>query len=85
MKISPALIPLLAVVCCGCALPAGAASVTNGLVVYLNFDNNLNAQAGTTNNGSLYTGGATSGPRYTRGHDRFRRHLCQYLRPRPAQ
>ena len=41
--------------------------MTNGLVVYLNFDNNINAQGGTTNNGSLYTGGATSGPRYRTG------------------
>ena len=49
-------------------LPAGqATSVTNGLVVYLNFDNNIKAQAGTTNNGSLYTGGATFGPRYRTG------------------
>jgi autotransporter-associated beta strand protein/YVTN family beta-propeller protein len=48
--------------------PAGqATSVTAGLVVYLNFDNNINAQAGTTNNGSLYTGGATAGPRYRTG------------------
>jgi hypothetical protein len=43
------------------------ATVTNGLMVYLNFDNNLNAQAGTTNNGFLYTGGALNGPRYTPG------------------
>jgi len=48
-------------------LPAQAATVTNGLAVYLNFDNNLSAQAGTTNNGSIYTGGATLGPRYTPG------------------
>jgi autotransporter-associated beta strand protein/YVTN family beta-propeller protein len=47
-------------------LPSGQpTSVTTGLVVYLNFDNNLKAQGGTTNNGSLYTGGATYGPRYT--------------------
>ena len=32
--------------------PRQATSVTNGLVVYLNFDNNIKAQAGTTNNGS---------------------------------
>ena len=44
-----------------------AGSVTNGLVVYLNFDNNINAQAGTTNSGSLYAGGATSGPSYRTG------------------
>ncbi len=43
------------------------ASVTNGLVVYLNFDNNINAQAGTTNSGSLYNGGAANGPRYKTG------------------
>jgi YVTN family beta-propeller protein len=67
MKPNRALISLLAVVCCGYPLSAAAASVTTGLVVYLNFDNNINAQAGTTNNGSLYTGGATSGPRYTPG------------------
>jgi autotransporter-associated beta strand protein/YVTN family beta-propeller protein len=47
--------------------PAGPTTVTNGLVVYLNFDNNLAAQAGTTNNGALYTGGATLGPRYKPG------------------
>ncbi len=47
--------------------PGQATSVTNGLVVYLDFDNNLEAQGGTTNNGSLYTGGATFGPRYTAG------------------
>jgi autotransporter-associated beta strand protein/YVTN family beta-propeller protein len=45
--------------------PAGP--ITNGLVVYLNFDNNLNAQAGTTNNGVIYTGGAMNGPRYRPG------------------
>jgi autotransporter-associated beta strand protein/YVTN family beta-propeller protein len=39
--------------------PGQVGSVTNGLVVYLNFNNNINAQAGTTNNGALYTGGAT--------------------------
>ena len=49
-------------------IPHGqATSVTTGLVVYLNFDNNIYAQAGTTNNGSLYTGGAVSGPRYLTG------------------
>ncbi|HWQ91629.1 MAG TPA: LamG-like jellyroll fold domain-containing protein, partial [Clostridia bacterium] len=49
-------------------LPAGVATpVTNNLVVYLNFDGNLNAQAGTTNPGSLYKGGATMGPRYGAG------------------
>ncbi len=42
-------------------------TVTNGLIVYLNFDNNLNAQGGTTNNGAMYTGGATYGPRYKNG------------------
>ena len=47
--------------------PGQWSSVTNGLVVYLNFDNNINAQGGTTNTGSLYTGGATSGPRYRTG------------------
>jgi autotransporter-associated beta strand protein/YVTN family beta-propeller protein len=41
--------------------------ITNGLVVYLNFDNNLNAQAGTTNNGAIYSGGAMNGPRYKGG------------------
>ncbi len=48
-------------------LLAEATSLTNGLVVYLNFDNNIDAQAGTTNKGVLYTGGATLGPRYTPG------------------
>ncbi len=47
--------------------PGGPTTVTNGLVVYLNFDNNLAAQAGTTNHGQLYTGGATFGPRYKSG------------------
>jgi YVTN family beta-propeller protein len=47
--------------------PGQAGGLTNGLVVYLDFDNNINAQAGTTNNGALYTGGATSGPRYRTG------------------
>lgn len=42
-------------------------TVTNGLMVYLNFDNNLNGQLGTTVNGTLYTGGATNGPRYRTG------------------
>src|SRR5438046_5914516 len=45
----------------------GYAAITNGLVVYLPFDGNLNAQAGTTNNGVIYTGGATHGPRYKPG------------------
>ena len=49
-------------------LPAGVSTpITNGLMVYLNFDNSLNASANTTNNGSIYTGGATSGPRYKPG------------------
>ena len=48
-------------------LDAPPTTVTNGLVVYLNFDNNLNAQGGTTNNGTAYTGGAMNGPRYTAG------------------
>jgi autotransporter-associated beta strand protein/YVTN family beta-propeller protein len=43
--------------------PPGSASITNGLVVYLNFDNNLNAQAGTTNSGAVYAGI----PRYRAG------------------
>jgi autotransporter-associated beta strand protein/YVTN family beta-propeller protein len=47
--------------------PGLVGSVTNGLAVYLNFDNNINAQAGTTNNGLFYTGGATPGPRYRTG------------------
>lgn len=47
--------------------PLPASPVTNGLVVYLNFNSNIVAQAGTTNNGALYTGGATLGPRYTAG------------------
>ncbi len=49
-------------------LPSGqSATVTNDLVVYLNLDNNLSAQAGTTNSGAIYTGGATLGPRYVPG------------------
>ncbi len=47
--------------------PAPATTVTNGLMVYLNFDNNLSGQLGTTVNGTLYTGGATNGPRYKTG------------------
>src|SRR6185369_5778065 len=47
--------------------PGGPTTVTTGLVVYLNFDNTLTAQAGTTNNGLLYNGGATLGPRYKSG------------------
>jgi YVTN family beta-propeller protein len=43
------------------------AAITNGLVVYLPFDGNLSAGAGTTNNGVIYTGGATHGPRYKAG------------------
>lgn len=42
-------------------------SVTNQLVVYLNFDGQLEAQAGTTNPGALYAGGAAHGPRYVAG------------------
>lgn len=49
-------------------LPPGQGGVlTNGLMVYLDFDNNLDAQAGTTNSGTLYTGGAQNGPRYLPG------------------
>lgn len=44
-----------------------ATTVTNDLAVYLNFDNNLAAQAGTTHAGAVYTGGATNGPRYVVG------------------
>jgi len=47
--------------------PGQSVSVTNGLVVYLNFDGNLAAQGGTTNAGKLYTGGAARGPRYVPG------------------
>src|ERR1019366_7481126 len=47
--------------------PGQTSSVTTGLVAYLNFDNNIRGQAGTTNNGSLYAGGATNGPRYRAG------------------
>ena len=43
------------------------ATITNGLVVYLNFDGNFAAQAGTTNNGSIYTGGVSNPPRYVAG------------------
>jgi len=50
-----------------CSLLTAEAGVTNGLMVYLNFDNNLNAQGGTSNAGSLYSGGATHGPRYSPG------------------
>ena len=46
---------------------APVTTVTNGLVVYLNFDHTLNGQLGTTVNGTLYTGGATNGPRYKPG------------------
>ncbi|HOC57716.1 MAG TPA: autotransporter-associated beta strand repeat-containing protein [Verrucomicrobiota bacterium] len=47
--------------------PAPPTTVTNGLMVYLNFDNNLDGQLGTTVDGTLYTGGATNGPRYKTG------------------
>jgi len=47
--------------------PGQAASVTNNLAVYLSFDGHLNAQAGTTNHGTLYPGGAGPGPRYAPG------------------
>ena len=47
--------------------PPPVTSVTNGLVVYLTFDNTLNGQLGTTVNGALYTGGSTNGPRYKTG------------------
>ncbi len=48
-------------------VPLPPSTITNGLVVYLGFDSNLLAQASTTNKGSLYTGGATLGPRYKPG------------------
>jgi YVTN family beta-propeller protein len=48
-------------------LPPPPSPITNGLVVYLGFDSNLLAQAGTTNSGSLYVGGARLGPRYKPG------------------
>ncbi len=64
--------------------PGQASSVTNGLVVYLNFDNNINAQAGTTNNGSLYTGGRDLRPALPHRHHRFSRDLCQHPHRRPA-
>jgi len=41
-----------------------AQSTTNGLLVYLNFDNNLNAQGGTTNNGAIYGNPAGAVERY---------------------
>ena len=47
--------------------PAPVTTVTNGLVAYLNFDNTLNGQLGTTVNGVLYTNGAVNGPRYKAG------------------
>ncbi len=47
--------------------PPPATAVTNGLVVYLNFDDDLNGQLRTAVNGVLYTGGATNGPRYIIG------------------
>src|SRR6267378_1891379 len=59
---------LLLLTLTACATPLITdASITNGLVVYLNFDNNITAQAGTTNSGSLYKGGALNGPRYKTG------------------
>jgi len=39
--------------------------ITTGLAVYLNFDNNINAQGGTTNNGTAV--GSVGLPRYTNG------------------
>ena len=41
--------------------PPPPASITNGLVVYLNFDNNINAQDGTTNNGTAVSGSSIPG------------------------
>ena len=40
-------------------------TLTNGLVVYLNFDGNINAQGGTTNNGVAVGGNGV--PVYTNG------------------
>ena len=57
-------------------------TVTNGLQVYLNFDNNINAQAGTTNHGALYTGGATQRPALHGRHDRLSGHFRQHLHRR---
>jgi hypothetical protein len=48
---------------CASFLSAQAQSVTNGLKVYLNLDNNLSAQGPTTINGSVFAGSA----RYTTG------------------
>jgi hypothetical protein len=45
--------------------PASAQPVTNGLAVYLNFDNNILAQGGTTHSGTAI--GADPTPKYTTG------------------
>lgn len=50
-----------------CAGSAPAQSALQGLAVYLNFDNNLNAQAGTTNNGAIYSQSADPHAKYAPG------------------
>ena len=44
-----------------------AQSVLQGLAAYLNFDNNINAQAGTTNNGTIYAQSGDPNAKYTAG------------------
>ncbi|MGH7969848.1 MAG: LamG-like jellyroll fold domain-containing protein, partial [Limisphaerales bacterium] len=48
-----------------CILPAQ--TVLQGLVAYLNFDDNIAAQAGTTNNGAIYPQSANPTARYVPG------------------
>ena len=44
--------------------PTAGSPITNGLVVYLNFDNNLSAAGGTAVNGAVYRSGSGQPPRY---------------------
>ena len=44
--------------------PTAASPITNGLVVYLNFDNNLSAAGGTSVNGAVYRSGSGQPPRF---------------------
>ncbi len=55
MKISPALIPFLAIVCCGCALPAGAASGT-----WTNRNSGSWTNAGNWNAGIIASGSGST-------------------------
>jgi Concanavalin A-like lectin/glucanases superfamily len=49
-----------------CATATAQTSI-EGLAVYLNFDNNIDAQAGTTNGGTIYSGSGDPTAKYTTG------------------